>query len=486
MKDLRILFWILCLNVSVFEAYSQHTFQPVDITVSINPFQSKVVVKWSKNPAETGVVAGYLINTWLNGGPAVTPIATVSPSVFEWISPATQIDKSLWYSVGTDYGTAGGGNEYDPIGGETMFLSSSYSERDNILSLNWTEYQGWSSGIDHYEIYYSTVNNQSSFTLLATVINKTSYAHLVNNKTQYYYYVKAVKSGNAAVFSNSNMESYFVNEPVPPADIRVVKLVNNNNVGSTIELFAESSKEYYDLALIRKVDQMVDTLRRYSIAGIFTFTDTWASSSIPSYYFISLDRTKLLFSSSDTVKNITLEANHSDNQISVSWSSPIAIQTPLSYNLDVFIDKRGVNLLSSSTVNYYADDMSYLLDSDKNNLCYRAFTNYAGKYGNIEVVSNTKCINLEPVVWIPTAINPSSTNSENRVFAPRMSLTAPYSITIFNKHREQIFHSKNKGWRGEDNSGKAVYDDTYLYVIEIKYDNDLTRIYKGSVTVVYK
>jgi len=487
MRSINLLFVTVFLICSMVNSFALEPLKPVDINVSVDPFSSRVKITWKKNPAETNVVAGYNINVWLVEGQSVKVIDNVAANVFEWTSAVIDVSEPLWYSVGTDYGTAGGGNEWDTTGGKTVFLNSIYDQCSKKVTLTWTPYVGWQNGVSNFEIWGSTSLDPTSFIQIADVSNTLSFDHIINNNETYYYYVIAKKDDNLTT-SFSNMTSKVVNDPSLPSVMNINTLQNIDNAQSIISFDIELNKNYYDVALIRIVEgeQTVDTISRYSTGGEFSYTDNWKSASNHSYCLVSLDRCNQLYASSDTIKNIIIDANYSNDFVSVSWLKPSDKLYSFFYDLDVYILSKHVNLMQSAIVNSYHDDLLYLTESDGNVICYRVSSKFAGNNGEVNVISNESCVTLEPKVWIPNAINPISTNSENRVFEPRMSLKSPYSIYIYNKNRELIFSDENQGWRGKDNSGDPVKDDTYIYVIEVLYNQNLKRIYKGSVTVVYK
>jgi len=487
MRPVNLLFVVVFFICSVVTSFALVPLKPVDINVSVDPFSNRVKITWKKNPAETNVVDGYNINVWLVERESVKVIDNVAANVFEWTSGVVDVSKPLWYSVGTDYGIAGGGNEWDTTGGTTVFLNSTYDQCSKKVTLTWTPYVGWPNGVNNFEIWGSTSLDPASFAKIADVSDASSFEHIINNNDTYYYYVIAKNDDNLTT-SYSNMTSKVVNNLSLPQILSINVLQNIDNVQSAINFNIELNKNYYDVALIRLVEgeSTVDTISKYTSGGEFSYIDNWKSATNHSYCLVSLDRCKQLYASSDTIKNIILDANYGNDYVSVSWLKPSDKLYSFFYDLDVYILLKHVKLIHSAIVNSYNDDLSYLTESDGNVICYKVMSQFIGKNGEVNVISNERCVTLEPKVWIPNAINPISSNPENRVFEPHMSLKSPYFTYIYNKNRDLIFSAENNGWRGKDSSGNPVKEDTYIYVIEVLYNQNLKRIYKGSVTVVYK
>lgn len=89
----------------------------------------------------------------------------------------------------------------------------------------------------------------------------------------------------------------------------------------------------------------------------------------------------------------------------------------------------------------------------------------------------------------PNAINPYSTNSENRVFLPKgLGIDASeYHLIIYDRWGSKVFESFNlsHGWDGRINNGEVGKPDTYPWVVIYKDKYGKTHRVAGTVTLVY-
>ena len=140
-------------------------------------------------------------------------------------------------------------------------------------------------------------------------------------------------------------------------------------------------------------------------------------------------------------------------------------------------------MVDGETVTY--KDQVMAVEENEGKVCYYIEAVEAG--GNLlefkeRSVSNTKCIKMEPSVYIPNAFTPGS-DSFNDVFVPEINFIPSnnYYFAIFSRYGKIIFEttSPEQGWDG-GSSPTGVYN--YLLRFENIDGVPLERI--GSVTLL--
>ena len=137
--------------------------------------------------------------------------------------------------------------------------------------------------------------------------------------------------------------------------------------------------------------------------------------------------------------------------------------------------------------NEYQDHLSNMIADETiydGQFCY--YVQIACQNGDI-IRSNTACLQREPVIYIPNALNPKSDIIDNRTFRPRADFLADYHLAIYDKRGAIIFQSDNlnDGWDGYDRSSKLCNRDTYMYHITYKTSSGKLVSKSGMVNLLY-
>lgn len=85
-------------------------------------------------------------------------------------------------------------------------------------------------------------------------------------------------------------------------------------------------------------------------------------------------------------------------------------------------------------------------------------------------------------IFIPAAFTPND-DDNNNIFRVRGSNIRSASIKIFNQWGQLIHHSEDNKWDGKV-KGEIVQNGTYLYIIDVNYENGTSENFKGPITVI--
>jgi hypothetical protein len=479
-------FNIFCFVLIGIVTYSQTDIpdEPKFISASIVPeaLPAEAVLKW--NPSDSLDVAGYIM--------------------YQVVNTVTETIDTVWGRLTTEYSynvsLPGAGPKQFRIAAfddmffkskitdphTTIFLSKQYDKCNNIVNLTWTAYNGWTNGINKYNIYRR--EQDGSYELLTSVSSSKLNYHdddVGFNKT-YYYYIEAISNSAYTATSNSVgvvTESYIlprylyaVSASVTGDDI-VVKFIMDNS--------AEISE--YRIQRSLSVDGTYSTIHSFVNTGEseVLFTDTDVNVGERNYYYrmVSVNPCGIINSYSNYATNILLNVETLENlQHNVEWTqykdweggvfdyhiyrvfdgvgSEIAVNThdDLNYNYDI-----------AWYVKYCHDRSIYMT----NKFCYyvEAYENPSHDYSTSIGISrsNVSCVFHDPVIWMPDAFNLSSYEPKNCEFKPIISFAEkePYEFIVYDREGFEIFKTNEtfKGWNGSLNFNSIAPSQMYIYYI---------------------
>ncbi len=367
----------------------------------------------------------------------------------------------------------------------TMFMSLSLDKCNDYVDLSWSPYQGWSEGVNRYNILRRTLS--SAYVKVGEVSgDKTSFIDInTETESEYYYYVQAENfSGTTA---NSNSQIVFTDTYESPAFIyaQAASVIGDNiNIRFRVDNTAEVLE--YRIQKSNSKTGHYQTLRNFPNTGqteiTYTDTDVKVNDNIYYYRLVSLNPCGIVSSISNIASNIIISALESEDLSHYfSWTEYFEWQNGvLEYRIYSSFDNTDYHIgtvysgdLNSSHniewyVNYCHNNHLHLT----NTFCYyiEAIEDHSGNPTGVRGVSrsNKACFMMKPVVYIPNAINTTSYSSENREFKPILSFIEkePFEMIIMDRWGFEIFRT-NKTYQGWD--GVLQYSiapsQQYMYVI---------------------
>lgn len=378
----------------------------------------------------------------------------------------------------------------------TIFLTDVYNICDRSVQLSWTPYEGWTEGIQEYQIIASA--GGSNFDIVASVDGSTlSYLHenLTYDK-DYCYYIRAIS--NNGTISYSNRDCRFVERPSQAAYHYLATA--SHTLGNEIEVLTYTdggaSVNSYEIQKKGPRDGYFDVADIITPTGLdwVSYLDGDISPELGPYeYQVNLiDSCGNVGNESNFVRTVFLEVDVDQaSMLSVlSWTAYEGFDGPITqYNI-----YRGEDGIFSSTpiattipgVRSYVDDVSMFMDSE-GQFCYRVeAVEGTNSYGFSQTAfSNTACATLDPLVYIPNAF---MINGENPIFLPIISLYEfdSYELNIYNRWGEVIFTTDDRylGWNGRDQFGDLKSEGVYVYVVSFEDRDSKQYTFRGSVTML--
>lgn len=484
---INIIFFILLLsNCSLIFSQVNFPDPPELLAASVVPDSEPTTVRITWIPSDSSSVAGYIIYKVIGGvtqtigevnGRFITSFdyspsqANIAPESFRLAAFDTLFFKS---------------SITDPH--KTVHLRAEFDKCNMSATLNWTAYEGWSTGISKYRIYRKD-DSSSLYTLLAEVDNsklKYTNTELLPNKN-YYYYIEAINANGTK--ANSNSVKVETTAYLPPdfcyaqfatvenSQIKVKFLIGNNT---------QDVSEYY-IQRTTNPNQSWINVGSYLNSGqreiIFTDNNAEPDKNIYYYRIAAVNPCGNISLTSNYASNILLSLNNENGlNHSLSWSSYQNWENGvLNYRIFRYFDGTAVEIAVTNPgdlsynydigwyVNYCHDKKIYLT----NKFCYyiEAYENLGHSYSTVQGISrsNVECVFHEPVVWLPNAFNVSSLENENRFFAPVISFVKdePYEFIIYDKWGNVVFKTNkpSEGWDGFINFTTLAPSQVYVYYI---------------------
>lgn len=378
----------------------------------------------------------------------------------------------------------------------TVYLQNTFDPCERMIDLTWSPYMGWPEGVKRYEVIVSIAG--SPYEVIASLgSSATSYVHndLVYD-ANYCYYIRAVSNYDSISYSNGNCR--FTQSPSQAAFHYLATA--SYNLADEVELVCytdgSASVQSYEVEVKGPLDTDFSLLTTLSPNGtdFIYYNDASVLPDHGAYqYRINLiDSCGHVGYVTNVARTVFLEVqtDHVAMLNTLNWSAYSGFDgTIVEYRI-----YRGINGVFDATplavtlpgVRSYEDDVSAYLNS-QGQFCYRVEAIESLNSYNLSetAFSNTACVTIDPIVYIPNAF---IINGENPVFMPVISLYDfdSYLLTIYDRWGGVIFQTRdrNEGWNGEADFGDLKPEGTYVYHL-VFYDREGKEYnYRGFVTML--
>lgn len=476
---------------------------PTISNVTVNPTTGQAVLNWNVN--SSGDTDGYIVYSC--NGSTVNLIDTVfgiNNNQFNDLlsTPSTGPECYLLSAIDTCYSGTPPSPNTSPTGSIcncTIFLNpASYVLCENSIDFSWSAYSGWNTGVDYYVLIHSLDGVNFSPVDTVTGGNTEGIHEFISINSGLHYYGVVAYSNNAET-STSNIQVVNISYPTPPS-INYITSVSVNAVKDIdISIRTEATLVPHKYILQRRNlyapfnwEYRLDITQSASNI-IFTDTDVNSDDVIYEYRVVVENPCGSFIDTTNIGKNIRLRgANSSDLLLNnLNWSSYGDWENGVQEYLVLrTIDEAAESQATSGNANLfsYNEDLEPFLSS-KGNFCYRieATSEPISYFPNetFSSYSNKKCLDQEPLIWIPNAM---TINGNNDLFYPVISFadTTEYTMTIFSRWGDFVFETKalSEKWDGQMSSGNYVHENAYVYYITVKNGSGVLYERRGLITVL--
>ena len=486
-----------------FSSFGQNKLQTPKIDyVTVDTATGRPIIGWSAADSEN--VEGFIVKRLIVDGVGVVSgtfnnVAVIERNdVFSWIDNSTDYStmakpsQRIEYYCVSSYVTIDGQKYYSLMSEpcSTMLLNVEYNQCSDEYNFLWNS--SLNTQVDYYVLHSSQDNSYVKPRF--AMVKDTSYVYKFDKFIDLRRFtVECVLKNGFSEFSP--IVDFEAEQQIAPKIIEISNVSVNDDGKIELTFNASENKYVSKYFLIRNnVDIGVSDTLAMSFLSVenFLYVDTTADVSVHyNYVLAAVNSCATVFGLSNTAGNIVFVAEKGDGNINnLEWNN-ISILPQDIDNVDIMRSIDGEEYLTIYSCNAqntnYSDVLSNIIANREKHLgsfCYQlCLTSMHGD----TAFSNIACVSREPVIYIPNALNPNSSNSENWTFRPKADFLDDYKLTIYDKRGAIIFSSQDifDGWDGRNGAGKLYPPDTYVYLIV--YSDSMGKKHKlsGFVNLVY-
>lgn len=362
-------------------------------------------------------------------------------------------------------------------------------KQESVTELKWMNYKGWT--VDSFRIFRDgsqigtlPVTTRARFDSVFTYIDSA----LSCDSTIYDYRIEAVNSTIGLTSFSNNDTTWGIDQSVP-ATVSLQSasvLLDNSGVRLNWSKSGLSDIKYYQVLRKTRSQDEYSIVKRASAASSSTVdTVDMTQSKYYCYKIAAEDNCKNQGVFSNEACPIVLTGGNLKRANSVKWNA----YTLWTDSVDKYEVYRGTDSINLFYLTEFDSRIRALVDTNLNDTfmtnCYRVKAVEKQGLTNNSAWSNTFCITQEPLIYIPTAFTPETSESLNDFFGPKGAFVPNvYSMKIYNRWGQRIYET-NQGipWNGRFIDNRYVPDGVYLYQIEIITSNGQSYTRTGNVKV---
>jgi len=379
---------------------------------------------------------------------------------------------------------------------KSMYLQSSVDSCGGIVTLEWSNYQGWD--VDSFGIFVGKSANQRKKAKMVGGETFKTTLDTLQRASQFNGIVRAYQEGGSATSSSNEVtfRSFGVSNP------KYTYIREATVIDSLIQVnwFIDQNLPLSGFIIYRGEEP--DELSRYQTIPYkggrqFTYVDSQAEVSSQHYYYRVRAKGICgnIVDESNRVKTMVLDLRDRNGYRQLMWEEYRGFDDDVKY-YEVYRNIRNGDGSGWEKINRQQpaidlayDDRTTFETFPRDGVCYRIKAvegdnnQYSFKGASY---SNTECVFSSAIVHIPNAFAPKG---ENDIFRPvgRHIDYEESSMAIYNRWGEQVFQTSNiqKGWNGKINGkNQLAPNGIYIYTITIVGDNQQTETFKGDLTLI--
>jgi hypothetical protein len=380
---------------------------------------------------------------------------------------------------------------------KTIFLSGDQDACLRTLTLDWSEYIGFSKPIEKYEM---AVWENGIQTLVLDITEDLGLGSTLSEIEQgIVYCLRVVATEEESGERSQSNEICLVGEakvPLTHFNYRDFSIAPDNssllvswrfnedfeyqdfyaNLGYTLPLTPASQ-----IALLNPLDNPGQASATLPIVS---------GENRPLHgYIASLDVCDR-FWVQDTLTSLYLEVKEGENGNNLlQWNTPIWPQAQL-IQYDVFFENE------NSIVRTVPQDQNNFLHSveeitgSEEGFCYKIIAHWEIPEDNqtkkYSWTSNRVCLKRESLIFMANAIRPGGNNASIRPLIKFNESVETYQFTVFDRQGSILFSSldMNQSWSGTNGQGKPLSPGVYAYSVQVKLQDGRKLSKKGTIALI--
>lgn len=389
----------------------------------------------------------------------------------------------------------------------TSFLSLANNPCNNSINLSWTPYVGWTvtDEVKEYQILVTknsaaeTIVNTNDPSTLAYIYSDFVYGDTLTIR------IRAIHPTDPNIYSHSNSYSFIAKKSQEPSLFQGLSASYVNNYQVKVSWYCDPSTrpKSFHLSQIRLGNhQLIRKISKIPFytdgSGFYYAFDDMGNKNAQTYYLIEMED-----SCNNTYQGVPVRTNFlSLTQVGLyrndlRWIEKLfpdsIAYTTIDRTLYFSIDGYNYTMLSQMTSGEleYRHDISNYKNSN-GHFCYKLLVRY--RFDTTppirdtihEVYSQTECIDMRTVLWMPNAFKVGGYTPEYKPLIV-FHTSNDFSMKIFNRWGEQIFESKDPllGWNGVMRNGTNAPEGSYMYKVDYM-GNDGVKVTKTGNFALFR
>ncbi|MGL4364022.1 MAG: gliding motility-associated C-terminal domain-containing protein [Bacteroidales bacterium] len=347
-----------------------------------------------------------------------------------------------------------------------------------------------------YEVFAhigGSVFNLDSVQHIASAGNKQTLNIPIEYEKKYYHIYVAAIYNQGKDTSYSNVERLFVPLPLRPKFIRIDSLISGKE-RTKLYFTIDDDTDYSNFRIETSLDPNIGFTPFISFSGKHNTIIEFENVSLRFFRISSINNCEVSTYSSSAATNLSLMISNQSLSNILEWNYVSYNNMPAFYNIYRTAPIWIKGLITETTENSITDNLHTLPDSALTSpMCYlvEAIVESKTTSENHTVRSSETCYKLEPVVFMPNAIQVTSqeqnleTGKQRNLFEPVSTFKHSYRMEIYTREG-QLVYKGNEAWNGrEKNVGNFRPEGIYHYRIIITFAGGTTSLKQGYVTLVY-
>ena len=471
---------------------------PVINSVTKDTSNNQLYINWSPSIAQD--VMAYIVFKFSNG--SWNPLDTIygiQNTNFYDTAISTFENDIVKYSIAAmdscssgnppQFNTSSAGDEHNNI-----LLNAQYEQCTGEVLLSFNEYINWPFGVSNYKIYYKNDTNLNWQLLDST--NSLNYSYIIQQGNMNYSFIIKAESDSLTISSLSNTIELYANQP-PIPQMSYISQVQVNNDSISVKYIGENGIGIKSLNIYRSIDngiifELINSVLNPIFPFIYYDLEVYPSERSYLYQMSVTDSCLNEVAFSNFGQSIFLDVSSEDYLINnlvwspyQNWENGVEKYEILSSNN---LNPTFELLFEDTSLNYLHDFTNFLEPLFDGRICYQisAIENQSSLGSSGISTSNIKCLQNEPIVFIPNALD---LNGVANYWKPIIKMIdfSNYKVSIYNRQGELIALLDNidQVWDGKImNSNNLASMGVYVYLVEFQNPSGKQFHKKGQITLI--
>jgi gliding motility-associated-like protein len=471
---------------------------PVINSVTKDTSNNQLYINWSPSIAQD--VMAYIVFKFSNG--SWNPLDTIygiQNTNFYDTAISTFENDIVKYSIAAmdscssgnppQFNTSSAGDEHNNI-----LINAQYEQCTGEVLLSFNEYINWPFGVSNYKIYYKNDTNLNWQLLDST--NSLNYSYIIQQGNMNYSFIVLAESDSLTISSLSNTIELYANQP-PIPQLSYISQVQVHSDTIFVKYLGDNGIGIKSLNIYRSIDngiifELISSVLNPIFPFIYYDLEVYPSERSYLYQMSVTDSCLNEVAFSNFGQSIFLDVSSEDYLINnlvwspyQNWENGVEKYEILSSNN---LNPTFELLFEDTSLNYLHDFTNFLEPLFDGRICYQisAIENQSSLGSSGISTSNIKCLQNEPIVFIPNALD---LNGVANYWKPIIKMIdfSNYKVSIYNRQGELIALLDNidQVWDGKImNSNNLASMGVYVYLVEFQNPSGKQFHKKGQITLI--